>query len=315
MKRVRLFLAVLVATAVVVWPTGHTTTPAVHIGQQPTLTLPDLRPHLEAFEQIAQAHGGHRGHGSPGYAASVAYVEQKLIAAGFKTHRQQFTWNRDDGINLIADWPGGDPNDTLMIGAHLDSVARGPGINDNGSGSAMVLALALAVAATGHRPQRHLRFAWWGAEELGLIGSAHYIRMLTPESTKQIRGYLNVDMIASPNGGHFVYNSDNPIERALMSYFTARSIPTYAIPYEGRSDYAMFLRAGVPVGGVITGTREIKTEQFAAWWGGTAGAPFDPCYHQACDTNANINETVYLHSSNATAHAFWTLSHGPWEAH
>ena len=65
-----------------------------------------------------------------------------------------------------------------MIGAHLDSVTAGPGINDNGSGSAANLEVALAVARTGFQPARHLRFGWWGAEELGLRGSTAYVNSL-----------------------------------------------------------------------------------------------------------------------------------------
>ena len=116
------------------------------------------------------------------------------------------TWPRSTtcaatGYNLIADWPGGDPDQVLMTGAHLDSVTAGPGINDNGSGSAAILEVALAVAATGYQPGKHLRFGWWGAEELGLRGSRFYVNALPATERAKITGYLNLDMVGSPNPG------------------------------------------------------------------------------------------------------------------
>lgn len=305
-----LSVAVLVAIAFVAWPAVQQQRFAsVHIVRSsPVLGMADMRPHLEEFERIALRNEGNRAHGTTAYDRSVDYVAEKLAAAGFRLTRQEFGWQRDYSVNLIADWPGGDESETIMIGAHLDSVAAGPGINDNGSGSAAVLALALAVAAKQHRPARHLRFAWWGTEELGLIGSKHYVRSLAPEEASAIKGYLNVDMIASPNGGHFIYDSKNPIEQALVDYFASINVPIYELQFEGRSDYQPFLSAGIPTGGLLTGTREIKPQFMADMWGGTAGTAFDPCYHQPCDTNANINETIYLRNANAAAHAFWTLS-------
>ena len=62
-----------------------------------------------------------------------------------------------------------------MAGAHLDSVQAGPGINDNGSGSATLLELAKQVSKQGIEPKHRLRFAWWGAEEAGLVGSTAYV--------------------------------------------------------------------------------------------------------------------------------------------
>ncbi len=72
-------------------------------------------------------------------------------------------------MNVIAELPGKNMNNVVMAGAHLDSVPEGPGINDNGSGSAALLETALMMAKL--KPQNTLRFAWWGAEELGLVGS------------------------------------------------------------------------------------------------------------------------------------------------
>ena len=110
--------------------------------------------------------------------------------------------------NLIAETPTGRDDRVVMAGAHLDSVPAGPGINDNGSGSATLLELALQIADLGIEPRNTIRFAWWGAEEAGLIGSQFYVDSLTKSEAKDIELYLNFDMIGSPNYARFVYDGD-----------------------------------------------------------------------------------------------------------
>ncbi|MEE9473736.1 MAG: M28 family peptidase, partial [Acidimicrobiia bacterium] len=67
-------------------------------------------------------------------------------------------------VNVIADSPGGRDDRVVVVGAHLDSVPEGPGIQDNGSGSAAILEIALQMAELGIEPRNQVRFAWWGAE-------------------------------------------------------------------------------------------------------------------------------------------------------
>ncbi|MGK5500345.1 M20/M25/M40 family metallo-hydrolase, partial [Streptomyces sp. URMC 125] len=277
----------------------------------PDIPLANLKAHLSQFQSIAQANGGNRAHGRPGYRASVDYVKGKLDAAGYTTTVQQFTSNGSTGYNLIADWPGGDTDSVVMAGAHLDSVGSGAGINDNASGSAGVLEVALAVARSGYRPDKHLRFAWWGAEELGLVGSRHYVGGLSSSERSKIDGYLNFDMIASPNAGYFVYDDDPRIERVFKDWFAARGVPTeIETEGDGRSDHAPFKAAGIPVGGLFTGAGRTKTTAQAQKWGGTAGVAFDRCYHSSCDNTSNVNDTALDRNGDAAAHAVWTLSSG-----
>ncbi|MFI5931173.1 M28 family peptidase [Actinoplanes sp. NPDC051494] len=319
--RVRIF-SLLGATALLV------TTVAAAPAQAAVLAAPDIsvtsvKGHLTQLQSIATANGGNRAHGRPGYLASVTYVKGLLDAAGFQTQQQSFTYNGATGYNLIADWPGGDTGDTLVVGAHLDSVTAGPGINDNGSGSAANLEVALAVARTGFQPARHLRFGWWGAEELGLRGSTAYVNSLTTAQKAAIGGYLNFDMVGSPNPGYFLYDGDNSdgtgsgpgpsgsaeIEDVLEAYFTSIGVATRGTDFDGRSDYGPFIAAGIPAGGIFTGAEGRKTAAQVTLWGGTATA-FDPCYHAACDTVTNINDTALNRNSDAIANAVWTLAAG-----
>ncbi|SHF28174.1 M28 family metallopeptidase [Streptoalloteichus hindustanus] len=291
----------------------------------PDIPVANVKAHLQQLQTIATNNGGNRAHGRPGYKASVDYVKSKLDAAGYRTTVQQFTTSGRVGYNLLADWPGGDEDSVLMVGAHLDSVSAGPGINDNGSGSAAILETALAVAREKFQPRQHLRFAWWGAEELGLRGSRYYVNNLSRSEQSKIKGYLNFDMVGSPNPGYFLYDGDDSdgegagpgpegsaeIEKVLEDYFESIGVPTEGTDFDGRSDYGPFIAVGIPAGGTFTGAEQRKTRAQAQKWGGQANVAFDRCYHARCDTVNNINDKALDHNSDAIAHAVWTLSSNP----
>ena len=279
------------------------------VAAAPDIPVANVKAHLTQLQSIATANGGNRAHGRAGYRASLDYVKAKLDAAGFTTTVQQFTSSGRTGYNLVADWPGGDTNQVIMSGSHLDSVTAGAGINDNGSGSAAVLETALAVSRAGFHPTKHLRFAWWGAEELGMVGSKYYVNNLSTANRSKIKGYLNFDMIGSPNPGYFVYDDDPGIEKTFKEYYAGLGVPTeIETEGDGRSDHAPFKNAGVPVGGLFSGADYIKTAAQAAKWGGTSGRAFDRCYHSSCDTTANIDDTALDRNSDAVAYAVWGLS-------
>ncbi|MFF8960576.1 M28 family metallopeptidase [Streptomyces sp. NPDC014894] len=300
--------AVPAATAA---PAPAAATASVQALAAPDIPLANVKAHLNQFQSIATANGGNRAHGRPGYKASVDYVKAKLDAAGFTTTVQQFTSGGAIGYNLIADWPGGDANQVLVAGAHLDSVTSGAGINDNATGSAGVLETALAVSRAQLQPTKHLRFAWWGAEELGLIGSRHYVNNLPAAERAKISGYLNFDMIGSPNPGYFVYDDNPTLESVFKNYFSGLGVATeIETEGDGRSDHASFKNVGIAVGGLFTGAGRTKTAAQAQKWGGTAGQAFDRCYHSSCDTTSNINDTALDRNSDAIAHAIWTLGSG-----
>lgn len=203
--------------------------------------------------------------------------------------------------NVIAETPGGRANNVVMLGAHLDSVIEGPGINDNGSGSAAILEVALQLA---DRPTvNKVRFAWWSAEELGLIGSTFYVNsLLEAGELDDVALYLNFDMVSSPNFTRGIYDGDGSdfglvgpegsaqIEAEFESHFTNKGLPFVGTAFSGRSDYQAFINNGIPAGGLFTGAEGIKTEEEAAIYGGVAGEQYDPCYHQACDSFTPVRD-------------------------
>ncbi|ANE82419.1 amidohydrolase [Mycobacterium adipatum] len=211
--------------------------------------------------------------------------------------------------NVIAQTTTGSTENVVMVGAHLDSVPEGPGINDNGSGVAAVLETALQMGSSPD-VQNAVRFGFWGAEELGLRGSADYVGRLDAEALKDIALYLNFDMVGSPNPGYFTYDGNQSappaadgsvprvpegsagIERLLIGYLDGAGKPGRDTSFDGRSDYDAFTQAGIPSGGLFSGAEENMTAEQAELWGGNADQPFDPNYHKATDTLDHIDRTA-----------------------
>lgn len=395
--------------------------------QEPTLadalTPRGVRAHMAALQRVADEHGGNRAAGSPGYAASVRYVEETLRKAGYRVRRQPFTVSTRETLAETAQVPGvgqlsplvmegspstrgrvtaslalpsdplgcsaesfndlrgavvliergtctfaqksgnaaaagaaaaliyngpGEPGDALfsgslgdappeelvptagltrragerlaerlqqggaevtlelrvrrgvrqtanvlaepvadaeprsvvMVGAHLDSVPEGPGINDNGSGVGLVLELARNLAAADRA--EGVRFAFWGAEELGLLGSSHYVEELSPAELENIDAYLNLDMVASPNAAPFAYGDPEIID-TFGEAFAGRGLELIPDALGGRSDHAPFEDAGVRVAGLFSGAEGTKSAAEVRTYGGSATS-YDACYHRACDT-------------------------------
>jgi Zn-dependent M28 family amino/carboxypeptidase len=217
--------------------------------------------------------------------------------------------------NVIAETAGGGDGIWIVVGAHLDSVPEGPGINDNGSGTAAVLEAALQLAQEPTQGRHPLRFAFWGAEERGLLGSRHHVEALSEEERRRIALYINLDMVGSPNFTRYVQGPaiahDGPAavaRRELVAEFRDRGLNI-----EERtgtrfgSDDSSFSQKDIPTVGLYTGAGGSKSESQASLFGGTAGRPFDPCYHQACDTIDNIDRGVLEQNAQALVHALKAL--------
>jgi Zn-dependent M28 family amino/carboxypeptidase len=244
-----------------------------------------------------------------------------LALPGSTAHVVVFPSESRPQVNVIAELEGENDDNVVMAGAHLDSVTAGPGINDNGSGVGALLEIAEAIAKL--KPENTLRFAFWGAEEEGLLGSQAYVDGLSESELDDIALYLNFDMVGSPNYIFMVYDSDEStfaapegvpipegsiaIEDVFESYYTLAGEPYDDAAFDGRSDYLAFILAGIPSGGLFTGAEVPKTAEQAAIWGGTVGAQFDPCYHLACDTFDNVS--LHALDVNVDAIAFAILTY------
>jgi len=259
-------------------------------------------------------------HGIPVVGASFA--DGALLARpGSTAYVQVLPAETRNDYNVIAELPGRNTDNVVMAGAHLDSVIEGPGINDNGSGSAAILETALRLAKL--KPENTLRFAWWAGEEQGLVGSADYVNGLSAKERGRIAMYMNYDMVGSPNYIFMVYDADEStfeapvpvpagsaaIEDVYERFYTKVGEPYDDTEFSGRSDYEAFILAGIPSSGLFTGAEEVKTPAQQAIWGGTAGEAFDPCYHAACDTYANVDLHALEVNSDLIAFAMLTFAY------
>ncbi|KAG9252135.1 uncharacterized protein F5Z01DRAFT_676373 [Emericellopsis atlantica] len=217
--------------------------------------------------------------------------------------------------NVIAETKAGDHDNVLILGGHSDSVFAGPGINDDGSGSVGVLRVAEALA--GFRIKNAVRFAFWGAEEFGKLGSYYYVNQLSTSDVElaKMRAYLNFDMIASPNYMYGIYDGDgsafnltgppgsDAIEKEFEEFYDRNGAGHVPTDFSGRSDYAAFIENGIPSGGLFTGAEGVKTEEEAALFGGEAGVAYDVNYHQAGDDMSNLNHEAYLLNTKSIANS------------
>ncbi|WP_243718807.1 M20/M25/M40 family metallo-hydrolase [Actinomadura sp. KC06] len=218
--------------------------------------------------------------------------------------------------NVIADTGRGRSDNVVLLGAHLDSVPEGAGINDNATGAAALLAIAAKIEHLGKDGLRNrVRFAWWGAEEEGLRGSRHYVKSLSRANREKIAVALNFDMLGSRNGTRGVYDGDHStragtrapagsgaIEKMFRDYFKSRRLPTTEHAFSGRSDYGPFIEAGIASGGMATGADGVKTAAEAKAFGGRAGKVYDPCYHAKCDRLKNVNRKLLDTNADGIAH-------------
>ncbi|KAL2810810.1 hypothetical protein BJX63DRAFT_302138 [Aspergillus granulosus] len=224
------------------------------------------------------------------------------------------TVNTIHTTNIIAQTKEGDPQNCVMLGGHSDSVAEGPGINDDGTGTLTLLEIATQLSK--YSVNNCVRFAWWAAEEEGLLGSDYYVSVLSEEENMKIRLFMDYDMLASPNFAYQVYNATNDVNpvgseelRDLYTeWYTAHGLNFTYIPFDGRSDYDAFIRNGIPGGGIATGAEGVKTEEEQAMFGGVTGDWYDPCYHQLCDDLGNVNATAWEINSKLVAHTVATYA-------
>jgi len=272
-----------------------------------------LSEHLEALQQVAIDHGGHRATGSTGFDASVAYVSGRLEEAGYAVARHEFTVDGVASTSLIVEHVGAASSEVVMLGAHLDSVVAGPGINDNGSGVAALLVIADGLAEL-PAPPRTIRIAFWGAEEGGPHGSAAYIATLEAAERSDIDAYLNFDMIGSPNAIRFVYDEalaaagSADLTALFAGHFEQMGLAWAPIDLEGDSDHGPFVDAGIPTGGLFSGGIEPVTDAQAAAFGAIPGQPADPCSHRACDTSDNVDLETLEEMARAIAHVLVQLA-------
>ncbi|MEO7870336.1 MAG: M20/M25/M40 family metallo-hydrolase [Candidatus Limnocylindria bacterium] len=254
--------------------------------RRPTLLSPDGMdiPVLSATGEVGEALQGAAEDGSQVHISVTTQIGQAMVH------------------NVIAE-SHGIAERVVMLGGHLDGVHDGPGINDNGSGPAALLEIARVLAE--ERPWARVRFAFWGGEEFGLLGSSAYVDGLDADGRVEIAAYLNFDMLGSPNYVPIVYDEPGAaagsaeIADFLVAYLGSIGISPERMDLGGGSDHYFFSEARIPTGGLFSGATEIKTDAQADAYGGTAGEAMDACYHLGCDTVERVNVDLVASFANA----------------
>ncbi|SDR99176.1 PA domain-containing protein [Brevibacterium siliguriense] len=305
-------------------------------GSAPTVTVTynvgaDLLEKVEAAGAEAGAEAGSEESAEAGLgqgaeeadeAADDAAAEAAGLTADFTLETEfvtEKTWN------VIAETKAGDHDNVQMFGAHLDGVEEGPGVNDNGSGTAALLASAEALAEQPTEVDNAIRFGWWGAEEVGLVGSTEYVASLDDAELGKIKSYMNFDMIGSDNyivGTLDSDGSDVPIpdgvnvpegsaelEKIFTDYFADNDQPNVGTDFSGRSDYKAFIDNGIPASGLFSGADGTKTAEEAEMFGGTVGEKHDTNYHQPTDTIENVSKESIDIFAPAIGFAVHTLAY------
>jgi aminopeptidase S len=275
--------------------------PAPAVAAPPVISATVPMTHLQKLMDFARASGNTRVIGSAGFTSTVNYLQQQLTALGWQTTVQRFTTGGKSAANVVAEWPYGDATHVIMAGAHSDSVAAGPGINDDGSGVAALLANAAAISQAKLRPAKRIRLGFWGAEEQGDIGSGYYVSHLASGESRKIDAYLNFDMVGNKaeNGrpvgwSLYVEGQSNGLNQPFRTYFTAKGITVNSsLDTDDRSDHAAFKRAGVKVTG-LSSVRSLSA----------LGA----CYHRACDDLTDVDQNSMSLATNAVANVIWTMA-------
>src|SRR5690606_22760938 len=137
-------------------------------------------------------------------------------------------------------------------------------------GSTSLLEIALVFAKERYEFKNKVVFAWWGAEEIGLLGSRHYVRELVKSrEASKVAMNMNFDMLASPNYVAFIHDGSTApkdlvfpskrIDSLFVKYFSVRRRPYEYTDMVAGSDFLPFLLAGIPSGGLLTGAGERKT--------------------------------------------------------
>ncbi|KAH7364791.1 putative leucine aminopeptidase 2 [Rhexocercosporidium sp. MPI-PUGE-AT-0058] len=249
-----------------------------------------------------------------GLALVARLAAGETVVAGFTTKTNDIVTN-----NIIAETIEGDHDNVIHISGHSDSVAAGPGINDNGSGTISILEVAIQL--TSFSVNNAVRFSWWTAEESGLLGASYYVSQSPQSELNKIRLMLDFDMMASPNYAFQVYDGDGSAfgesgppgsaeaEYEFERFFVEEMGENFTqIEFDGRSDYGPFLEAGVATGGIACGAEGVKTVEEAAMFGGVAGEWYDKNYHQAGDTVKNLNMGAWIVMTKSIAHMTATFA-------
>ena len=209
--------------------------------------------------------------------------------------------------NVLGWIPGERADEYVVIGAHFDHIGQDPtraadpthnAADDNASGVSAALQIARAFAVSGQKPLRNVIFAFWDGEEKGLLGSKYFVQ--TCPYIRQIKGYLNFDMIGRNNRPEqprhvvYFYTESHPV----FGQWLKDDIERYGLKLE--PDYRAWDR---PIGGSDNGSFALQDIPII-WYHTDA----HPDYHLPTDHADRINWEKLTDITRAAFLNMWNLA-------
>jgi hypothetical protein len=236
----------------------------------------------------------------PGNKLASSYLFDTYKSFGYTPEFQWFSRSEADGgetANVVATLKGtANPELVYVVSSHYDSVATGPGADDDSSGTAALLETARLLAA--HPQPATIIFASFTGEESGLLGSREFVRRAVADKLR-IVGALNNDMVGWANDNRLdnTIRYSNPgirdVQHAAAMQFS--SLITYdALYYKGTDAHAYYEAYGDIVGGI-----------------GSYPVLGSPHYHQPHDTLDTINHQLVTEVAKTTAATLMLLASSP----
>jgi carboxypeptidase Q len=199
--------------------------------------------------------------------------------------------------NVIAEIPGSEePDKWILIGAHLDSWDFGTGAQDNGAGTSMVLEAARAIAALKKPPRRSIRFALWGGEEEGILGSYAYTQEHLSEMANCV-AVLNTDNGSGhPKGWKVEGRPDlekamKPVSDTLLRGLSGADL-SQEITYD--TDHGPFMLQGIPVLDLWVDMKQ-----------------YFEIHHKASDTYDKVDPLFFKTDAAIVAVTAWAIANDP----
>jgi hypothetical protein len=222
-------------------------------------------------------------------------LEKGPVSIQFELHN---TTSGPTQVNNVVAEIGGDQqaDEWIIIGAHLDSWDFGTGAEDNGTGVASVLEVARAIAASRKTPRRSIRFALWGGEEEGLLGSAAYVQAHINEIPKCVAVLNNDNGPGHPKGWKVEARRDvkdamQPISDSLLKDIGGGRL-SLELTYD--TDHGPFMLQGVPA--------------LDLWVDGTH---YDEVHHKPSDTYEKVDPVDFKAGSAILVATAWVIAQDP----
>jgi len=295
-------------------PVDSGTTPPTDERLEERLDPEAIEGWLRELSDVTVLHGD-RLATTEGEAAARAWARTELEALGWTVEEQPVTWGIPlrTSYNLVATSPFGSADQVVILGAHLDTVADVTGMNDNGSGVVACIALAQAMSERSRAPDHQARVVLFTREEDWKLGSYTYSESLSAIDAEATVAMLNLDMLGSPNGFPFIMDGSEVSEASdaltdlLVQVMDDDGQPWELFGFSIYSDHAYFIDRDIPIAYLATGAGDLKTEEQAAEYGGTAGEPYDPNYHTAADDLDNVDQDLLMLMTRAAGGAVQEL--------